>query len=159
MAKRLLKNKLIKIILLESNKHLGEKYEIVDVKPIFAKNVLIPNEMAILATPDQLHKYNEKINKTKQQIKAKKDGIDKFFLDLNQKWWISISRKTNEKWILYDKVWPNDIVSIINEEYNIWLQDNHIKMKKNISTSWEHLVVYKYKDLEKNILVNIKSEK
>jgi ribosomal protein L9 len=30
----------ISVILLESNKHLGEKYEVVKVKAIFAKNVL-----------------------------------------------------------------------------------------------------------------------
>ena len=49
MAKRSATNRTIEVIMLQNDKHLGEKYEIVRVKPIFARNVLFPNKIAILA--------------------------------------------------------------------------------------------------------------
>lgn len=50
----------INVILLQrSNKHLGEKYEVVKVKPIFAKNVLFPQGIAVLADADALYAYKK----------------------------------------------------------------------------------------------------
>ena len=49
MPRRMIKNRNIEVILLQDDKHLGEKYEIVAVKPIFARNVLLPQNIAVLA--------------------------------------------------------------------------------------------------------------
>jgi len=48
MPKRKIENRMIEVILLEANKHLGEKFELVKVKPVYARNVLLPNNLAVL---------------------------------------------------------------------------------------------------------------
>ena len=69
----------INVILLESNKHLGEKYEVVKVKPIFAKNVLFPQGTAILANADSLYAYKKRMEEA-TTVKAKKaDGYSDVF--------------------------------------------------------------------------------
>jgi ribosomal protein L9 len=61
MAKRSSERKNIEVILLQADKNLGEKHEIVKVKPIFAKNVLLPKKLAILADANNKNSYSQKI--------------------------------------------------------------------------------------------------
>jgi len=67
MAKRSLINRTIEVILLESDKHLWEKFEIVRVKPIYARNVLLPKNIAVLATADMVNKYSQKMESAKKE--------------------------------------------------------------------------------------------
>jgi ribosomal protein L9 len=71
MPRRKLENRTIEVILLEANKHLGEKYEAVKVKPIYARNVLLPKNMAVLATADMVNKYAQKIEVAIKERKIK----------------------------------------------------------------------------------------
>ena len=61
MPRRTIKNRNIEVILLQDDKHLGEKYEIVAVKPIFARNVLLPQNIAVLADKANKNKYEQKM--------------------------------------------------------------------------------------------------
>ena len=61
MPRRTSKNRNIEVILLQDNKHLGEKYEIIGVKPIFARNVLFPQQIAVLADKANRNKYEQKM--------------------------------------------------------------------------------------------------
>ena len=56
MPKRKLENRTIEVILLQADKHLGERFETVKVKPIFARNVLLPNGIAVLADKGNINK-------------------------------------------------------------------------------------------------------
>jgi len=71
MPRRRLENRTIEVILLESNKHLGEKFEIVRVKPVFARNVLLPKNMAVLATANMVNRYSQKIKAAEKERVAK----------------------------------------------------------------------------------------
>jgi ribosomal protein L9 len=48
MPRRKAENKVIEVILLEGNKHLGEKFELINVRPSYARNVLLPKKLAVL---------------------------------------------------------------------------------------------------------------
>lgn len=85
MAKRLYENKTIEVILLETDKHLGEKYEVVRVKPIFAQNVLLPKGKALLATTGNLNNYKAKMEAAQKDIKKKIANIDTLFGEISQK--------------------------------------------------------------------------
>ncbi len=158
MPKRSLKNKTVEVILLEDHKKLWEKYEVVRVAPIYARNVLIPKWIAVLATKDNLHKYQVKMQKAKEKIANKVKSLEELFMKLSQDWGVVITKKMNEKWTLYDKVWADDILKAIEAKYSISLDSHCLKLKKKITIVWEHKVSYQYKTLDKTIPVVVKWE-
>ena len=83
MPKRKLENKTIEVILLQSDKHLGEKFEIVRVRPIFARNVLLPKNMAVLADSNNKNKFAQKMVAAEAERKKKAAGLDDLFVKLH----------------------------------------------------------------------------
>jgi len=84
MPRRKLENKTIEVILLQSNKHLGEKFEIVRVKPIFARNVLLPKNIAVLADAGSKNKFAQKMVAAESDRKKKATGIEDLFVKLHE---------------------------------------------------------------------------
>lgn len=158
MPRRSYENKTIEVILLQADKHLGEKYEVVRVKPIYAQNVLLPKGIAVLATTGNLNNYKAKMEAAKKDIKKKIENIDTLFAEVQQKGGVQMSRKVNEKDTFYDKVGADDIVAAINEQFKGNVDTHCIKLKKNISEPGDYNVAFKYKEIEKTFLVVIKGE-
>lgn len=82
MPKRKAENKMIDVILLESNKHLGEKYEIIKVKPIYARNILFPKQMAVLADLQNRHNFAAKMKAAEESRKKKAVGLEDLFMKI-----------------------------------------------------------------------------
>jgi large subunit ribosomal protein L9 len=71
----------IKIILLKTVEKLGKEGEVVEVKPGFARNYLIPKKIALKATKENFKKIEE-IKKKKEQLLEKER---REFLNLKEK--------------------------------------------------------------------------
>jgi len=67
-----------------------------------------------------------------------------------------LSKKVNEKEVMYDKVDAQDIAKLIEDTYGIKLDVRNIKLKKPIDKAGDYKVPYKYKELERNLLITIK---
>ncbi len=158
MPRRRPENRTIEVILLEQHKDLWEKYEIVRVKPIFARNVLLPQWLVVLATPDMMHKYQVQMQKAKESLAKKVSKLEELFAKMQQEWGVSLSKKVNEKEVMYDKVDAQDIAKLIEDTYGIKLDVRNIKLKKPIDKAGDYKVPYKYKELERNLLITIKWE-
>lgn len=158
MAKRKLENKTIEIILLVSDKHLGEKYQTVRVKPIFARNVLLPKKMAVIATSENVNQYGQKIkaaaNDRAKQAKSFEDLLAKIQADGGLK----ITRKANDEKTLYDKINEEDLAKVIAETYSIEIQPHRLKLKKKIVSAGTYSVPFIYQDLKKDIDVTVIAE-
>ncbi|EKD25279.1 MAG: hypothetical protein ACD_80C00089G0002 [uncultured bacterium (gcode 4)] len=155
MPKRKLENKTIEVILLQSDKHLGEKYEIVRVKPIFARNVLLPKQIAVLADAGSKNKFAQKMAAAEVERKKKASGLDDLFAKLHNVGGITIVRKANAEGTLYAKVDENDIATVINETYGTAVEPHYLKLKKKITTLGSFSVPFLYKELKKDVAVKV----
>lgn len=159
MAKRKIENRTIDVILLESDKHLGEKYEIIKVKPAFARNVLLPKNIAVLADSVNRNNYAQKMAAAEEQRKKRAESFDDLFMKIQNDNGLVIARKTNKDKTLYAKVDEEDIAKAIKELYSIEVDSHLFKMKNKITALGTYNVPFIYKDSKKELLLHVEEEK
>lgn len=143
---------------MESNKHLGERFEIVRVKPIFARNVLLPKNMAVLATADMVNKYAQKIKASEKERALKAEGFRGLLSNIEKDGWLVFTGKVNKDGTLYAKIDESDIAKLVKETYKIEVEDHFFKMKKKITTIGDYVVPFLYKDIKGDIAVRVNAE-
>ena len=158
MPRRKLENRTIEVILLESNKHLGEKFEIVRVKPVFARNVLLPKNMAVLATANMVNRYSQKIKAAEKERVAKAEWFKWLLASIEKDGWLVFTGKVNKDGTLYAKIDESDIAKLVKETYKLDVEDHFFKMKKKITTIWDFVVPFLYKDIKWDIAVKVNAE-
>ena len=144
--------------MLQNDKHLWEKYEIVRVKPIFARNVLFPNKIAILADKEAKNNYAQKMEAAKISREKKAASLEDLFSKIAADNGIEITRKANKDNTLYAKVDENDIVARINEIYGIEVEPHLFKLKKKLNEVGTYPVVFTYNELKREVVVKIIAE-
>ena len=158
MPKRKLENKTIEVILLQSDKHLGEKFEIVRVKPIFARNILLAKNIAVLADANNKNKFAQKMAAAEVERKKKAAGLDDLFIKLHTDGGLTIVRKANAEGTLYAKVDEHDIATAINSAYGTDIEPHYLKLKKKITALGSFTVPFLYKELKKDVIVKVEQD-
>lgn len=158
MPRRKLENRTIEVILLESNKHLGERFEIVRVKPVFARNVLLPKNMAVLATANMVNRYSQKIKAAEKERVAKAEWFKWLLANIEKDGGLVFTGKVNKDGTLYAKIDESDIAKLVKETYKLDVEDHFFKMKKKITTIWDFVVPFLYKDIKWDIAVKVNAE-
>lgn len=158
MALRKIENKTIEVILLQTDKNLWEKYEVVRVKPIFARNVLLPKKMAVLADAGNKHNFAQKMKAADTERKNKSNSLEEAFGKIHNDEWITILRKANKDHTLYAKVDENDIVEKIKEIYWIEIDSHLFKLKKKITALGTYNVAFLYKTIKREIVVKVEQD-
>ena len=158
MPRRMIKNRNIEVILLQDDKHLGEKYEIVAVKPIFARNVLLPQNIAVLADKANKNKYEQKMQAAIGARAKKAASLEELFAKMAENGGVELTRKANKDKVLYAKVNESDIAEAIKEAYGIEVDSHLFKLKKKINEVGSFVVPFMYKDMKKEVTVVVKAE-
>jgi hypothetical protein len=133
MPRRTVKNRNIEVILLQDDKHLGEKYEIVNVRPIFARNVLLPQNIAVLADKANKNKYQQKMQAAVVAREKKAASLEDLFAKMTENGGVKLIRKVNKDNVLYAKVNESDIVEAIKEAYGVEIDAHNLKLKKKLN--------------------------
>jgi large subunit ribosomal protein L9 len=158
MPKRSLTNRTIEVILLESDKHLWEKFEIVRVKPIYARNVLLPKNIAVLATADMVNKYSQKMESAKKEREKRAAWFQWLLQNIEKDWGLVFTGKVNKDANLYAKIDASNIAELIKSVYSVDVEEHFFKMKKKITTIWDYVVPFIYKDIKWDISVKVLAE-
>ena len=158
MPRRKLENRTIEVILLETNKHLGERFETVKVKPIYARNILLPKNMAVLATADMVNKYAQKIEAATKERKVKAEWFQWLLSNIQKDGWLVFVGKVNKEGTLYAKIDETDITKLIKTTYNLDIEDHLFKLKKKITSIWDYIVPFLYKELKGDVTVKVLPE-
>lgn len=66
----------MKVILTEDHDTLGTKGDLVEVKPGYGRNFLIPRQLAVVATPSSVKKYAEERRQAAHKIEARRDQAE-----------------------------------------------------------------------------------
>lgn len=158
MPRRTVKNRNIEVILLQDDKYLGEKYEIVSVKPIFARNVLLPKNIAVLADKANKNKYEQKMQAAVAARAKKAAWLEDLFTKMTENGGVKLVRKVNKDNVLYAKVNEADIAEAIKETYGVEIESHYLKLKKKINEAGSYSVPFLYKDMKKEVAVIVEPE-
>ena len=67
----------MKVILTEDHETLGLRGELVEVKPSYGRNYLIPRQLAVVATPSAIKKYTEERKQAAHKVEAARENAQK----------------------------------------------------------------------------------
>jgi len=148
----------MKVILLKDVEKLGKEGEIKEVANGYARNFLIPNELAVLATKDQIAKLEEiKEIESKQsekelvkfqELATQLDGLE-----------LEISAKVSEEEKLFGAITNIQIVEKLKEQ-GIIIDKEQVKLKDPIKEIGEYEInIQLPHNLEAKIKIIIVKEK
>lgn len=129
----------MKVILLKNIPKLGSAFDVKDVKPGYARNFLIPEGLAEIATDGAIAQIEERRTKAAAANEAALAEATAHITALDGKT-ITLSEKANEKGHLFAGIHHNEIVAAIKDQLSIELLPEHILLEEPIKETGEHAV-------------------
>ena len=141
----------VKLILKESVHNLGEAGDVVQVKPGYARNFLLPQGKAIPATESRVRELEhhkrivaEKVAKDMKDIRARKDALEALPLE--------ITARAGEEGRLFGSVTSVQIAELLLQ-HGFEVDRRRIDLRDPIKETGEHLVALK---LHREIVAKLK---
>lgn len=108
----------MKVILLKDVKSIGKKDDIVEVKDGYARNYLLPRELAVEATEGRINRVSDK-RKAEKQKKQKEKEEAKILKSELEKLKIVIKTKAGSKGKLFGSITNKDIAEALKSQHSI----------------------------------------
>tara|TARA_B100001123_G_C14877999_1_gene854805 strand:- start:59 stop:505 length:447 start_codon:yes stop_codon:yes gene_type:complete len=148
----------MKVILLQSNEHLGEIGEIVNVKAGYARNFLIPNKMASIATEENIA-YFEKWIESEQIKEAKTRANIELLAKQLDKMTLKFTLKAGENDKLFGSV-TSQMISDEIEKLGYSIDKKEIVLDESLKEIGNHFVhINLGEDLKPKVKIKIQAEK
>jgi large subunit ribosomal protein L9 len=128
----------VKVILKQDVHNLGRAGDVVNVKPGYGRNFLIPNSMAVIADPKSIKQVeHQKMVIAQQQEKTRRSAMS--LLDRIENLSCTIPVEVGEQEKLYGSVTSKDIEQALGEE-GIPVSRKHIQLDEPIKSLGVHIV-------------------
>ena len=148
----------MKVILLKTNEHLGEIGEIINVKPGYARNYLIPQKIATLATKENITYYTQWIENQKIKEAKSRENIQLLAKQLD-KMTLKFSLKAGENDKLFGSV-TSQMISEEIENLGYSVDKKEIILEDSLKELGNHFVYINLgEDLKPKVKIKIKAEK
>ena len=131
----------MKVILLTDVPKVGNRYDVKDLSPAYAQNVLISKGLAELATPAAMAKLDQKKAEMNKKRAEEAKAFDDLISSIDTKT-ISIKVKANDKGILFKSVGPRDVADAIKIVAGVSI-DEHAIIMNPIKELGTHTVTIK----------------
>ena len=122
----------MKVILRQDIEKLGKSGELIQVKDGYARNFLVPNGLAVMATPDNINRLKREKEKKLALLEQEKQKALELVSRLQGKS-VNVSAQTYEEDKLYGSISPVEIQQALYSE-GIEVDKRHIVMKEAIKT-------------------------
>ena len=146
----------MKIVLLQSVRGLGDPGDIVNVKSGYARNYLIPKDIAVFATKSNVSQIENRIAKAKE-IEADRVEKLKIIAEKLDKLSLKFELKSGEEDKLFGSVTTQMISDALSDNgYTIERKD--IDITEPIKTLGNHYVtIYLHKDVSSKVKIKVKA--
>ncbi len=149
----------VKLLLNEKIDKLGEIGEIVSVKPGYARNYLLPNNLATIPTVGEVKRIQKKkalLEKLYQEEKAKAEELAKSISDLTK---LVIIGNAGEAGKLFGSITAKDIAERLGKELKVEISKKQILLKRSITDLGEYEIKLKlHNEVTAQIKLIVKQE-
>lgn len=129
----------MKVILLKDVTKVGKRYEVKELSAGYVRNFLFPQNLAVLATPENLHK----IRTEKERSTATLDRTAALFREQCHRMkeeGISFNRKANPEGHLFAGIRAEDIIDAVRASYGLTIKKEEVTLETPLKEIGEHLV-------------------
>lgn len=140
----------MEVILLQDMRGIGRRGEVVNVKPGFARNYLIPQGRGLTATPANRTYYEEQKKRIDVRHDQKRDEAAARAAEISGTR-ITIAKRVGESETLYGSVTAADIAAAL-EEKGISVDKRRLDLAGGIKTVGEHVV---HLDLHADVVAEV----
>ena len=132
----------MKIILLQDEKKLGKKGDIIEASEGYARNFILPKKIGVEATPQNMN--NLKLQKANEDKKAKEllEAAKAMAADLETKQ-IIVKIKAGEGGRAFGSVSTKEIAVAFKEQHNMEIDKKKIQLPDSLKTFGTHEVPVK----------------
>jgi large subunit ribosomal protein L9 len=113
----------VKLLLKESVKHVGKVGDLVEVSPGYARNFLLPKDLAVQPTPSNVKKVEERrkeVERLEREKREQQEALIKQLAGIE----VTLERRANEQGHLFGSVTATDIAKgLIAQGFNIEASD------------------------------------
>src|SRR3954452_761504 len=119
----------MKLLLKESIKHVGRVGDVVEVSPGYARNFLLPRDLAVEPTPGNVKKVEERRKEIERQERERREQQAALLKTLEGVE-VTLERKANEQGRLFGSVSATDIAKQLQGQgYNVHPDDVNLPGK------------------------------
>ncbi|MBE5864001.1 MAG: 50S ribosomal protein L9 [Lachnospiraceae bacterium] len=132
----------MKIILLQDEKKLGKKGDIIEASEGYARNYILPKKIGVEATPKNLNEL--KLHKANEEKKAKEllEQAQALSKDLEQKQ-VIVKIKAGEGGKTFGSISTKEIAAGLKEQHGIEVDKKKIQLAENLKNFGTYEVVIK----------------
>lgn len=135
----------IKLLLVEDVEDLGRSGDIVNVKPGFARNYILPRKMGIIADQNALKRQARLQEERQKKALQDREEAEKTAGNLVEVV-LEVTVKVDHEGHMYGSVSALDIVHLLKEQQNIELEKRAISLKHPIREVGVHKIAIKLKE-------------
>ena len=112
--KKQVANRNVRLLLNETIRHLGKVGDVVEVKPGYARNYLLPHNLAVMPTPENLKRIESK-RQEYERLETQRRQRQQTVLTSLMDYEVVLERRANERGHLYGGISASDIARALRE--------------------------------------------
>lgn len=149
----------MKVLFLKHVINVGKEWEVKDVKPGYAANMLFPQNLAVEFTPAIEKKYKDKLKKDdahRRELIENRHNLSEILRGKE----LTFVLKSGANGKVFGGVWEKDILGEIKKKFKIELTKKHVQLPDgHIKKTGTHQVFIKlWKDAMARMSIVVKSE-
>ena len=128
----------MRVILMQDVLHTGKRGEVIDVKPGYARNFLIPQGMALEATPGNQSYFEQQKKKIDARHARERDAALEIAGQINGLA-LEVTKRVGETETLYGSVTATEVAELL-EQKGVSIDRRRVDLEGGIKTLGEHPV-------------------
>ncbi len=147
----------MEVILLKDRRALGKRGEVVEVKPGFARNFLLPQGLALEATPGNRKVFEQQRARIEAESAREREAAQEVASSIEGTR-IVIHKRASDAETLYGSVTATEIADAL-EEKGISVDKRRIDLEGGIKTIGDHhVLIHLYSEVSAELVVTVLPE-